>query len=486
MTYLLPAGYRRRRENAAFFDVPTHLVYQPHVYELAIWLARKSGVKKIIDIGCGSGAKLEPARADFDLICIDNAFALDLARKTLPDARFIETDLERGLPSSVGGEDFADAVIICSDVIEHLSNPERLLRALSRAANTSPYVLVSTPDRTRARGALDMGPPINPAHTMEWSEDELARLLRKCGWRHGLVGHTVNTDVQQAKATTLAIGGRHAFFAATPTPPSVAAIIHTFNEADVLPEVVGHLHHQGVEVHIFDNWSADGTFELAQALGCASVERFLEAPTQQYPWRAQLEHSARYASTLKTNWIIHHDADEIRLSPWPGVSLPQAIAHVDQCGYNALDFTVLDFRFLESRPDPAPPYQINMPFFEFSRRPGAFSQVKAWKNTGKPVDLASSGGHEVIFEGRKIFPLKFLNKHYPLRGRAHGTRKVFNERLPRFSGEETQQGWHSQYDGFAQATSVDGWPRHHLQWWHDCHFFSEYLVERISGIGILD
>jgi hypothetical protein len=45
-----------------------------------------------------------------------------------------------------------------------------------------------------------------------------------------------------------------------------------------------------------------------------------------------------------------------------------------------------------------------------------------------------------------VFPLRFILRHYPVRSQAHGTRKVFEERKPRFLDEERHRGWHVQYD----------------------------------------
>jgi len=78
-------------------------------------------------------------------------------------------------------------------------------------------------------------------------------------------------------------------------------------------------------------------------------------------------------------------------------------------------------------------------------------QVRCWKRTGASVDLVSSGGHEARFEGRRIFPLRFLLRHYPVRSQAHGERKVFHERRPRFAPAERERGWHVQYDAIQRG-----------------------------------
>ena len=73
--------------------------------------------------------------------------------------------------------------------------------------------------------------------------------------------------------------------------------------------------------------------------------------------------------------------------------------------------------------------------------------MKCWKKSDD-VNLVSSGGHDVQVAGRRVFPLRFILRHYRIRGQAHGTRKVFDERRSRFSAEERERGWHVQYSAF--------------------------------------
>ena len=77
-------------------------------------------------------------------------------------------------------------------------------------------------------------------------------------------------------------------------------------------------------------------------------------------------------------------------------------------------------------------------------------QIKAWKNTGSPVEIVGNAGHDIHFAGRTIFPTRFLLRHYPIRSQEHGLQKVFRERKKRFNPEEKQAGWHIQYDQVQQ------------------------------------
>lgn len=71
--------------------------------------------------------------------------------------------------------------------------------------------------------------------------------------------------------------------------------------------------------------------------------------------------------------------------------------------------------------------------FDFGAGPDLARLMKAWRNTGQRVALAESGGDEAAFPGRRIFPYRFLLKHYPIRSQAHGERKVLRERQARWN-----------------------------------------------------
>ncbi len=60
--------------------------------------------------------------------------------------------------------------IVCSDVIEHVANPDELLASLKSIKGTK-YYIISTPDR----GLIPQkqyGPPLNKTHMREWNFKE--------------------------------------------------------------------------------------------------------------------------------------------------------------------------------------------------------------------------------------------------------------------------------------------------------------------------
>jgi glycosyl transferase family 2 len=270
------------------------------------------------------------------------------------------------------------------------------------------------------------------------------------------------------------------------TPQKVIALIHVFNEADILGETIRHLIGQGVYVHIIDNWSTDESWEIAGGFPdtVVSRERFpKEGPSEHYEWYKQLEYSEQLAETMPYDWFIHYDSDEMRYSPWQGVSIQHAIGFIDQLGYNAIDFTVLDFRHTPDNDQVKADFEKNITWFEFGKRPGHFLQVKGWKKQPVRIDLKNSGGHNVQFPGRKLYPVKFLTKHYSLRSREQAEKKLVLHRLPRVQKELAERNWHHHINLLIAQEAV-GWDKKDLIEWVEDHFDKDYLIERISGVGI--
>ena len=237
----------------------------------------------------------------------------------------------------------------------------------------------------------------------------------------------------------------------------VIALISAYNEADIIEPVLEHLAANGVWSYLIDDGSTDDTVERARRwLGCGllGIERFESADGAggRTSWRALLARKHALACELGADWYIHHDADEIREAPWPGMSLRDAIRWVDRIGANAIDFRVLNFAPVDDA------FRAGMdPREHFTRweDPGEYDllQRKCWK-AGLPGLELAEGGHDVRFEGRRIFPLRFLLRHYPIRGQAHGRRKVLEERKGRFVDAELAYGWHRQYDHVAEPDHV--------------------------------
>ena len=235
----------------------------------------------------------------------------------------------------------------------------------------------------------------------------------------------------------------------------VVAIIAAHNEQDIIGQVVTDLIDQGVHIYFLDDWSTDETVSIVErhvGRGVLAIERLGASPSREFNWQKILQRKEALAVELDADWFIHHDADEFRESPWAGLSLAHAIEKVDRSGYNAIGFALFDF--WPTGEDVAPGSDVRHTF-RYYEPPREWNklQVRCWKKRPERVDLVSSGGHDVLFPNRRVYPLRFILRHYPIRGSEHGRRKVFVERLPRFTVVERMRDWHIQYDAYGDGAS---------------------------------
>ena len=373
------------------------------------------------------------------------------------------TRLPRELPAGQAGQ-----AVVHIEGIEHFERLGLPFDWLRELADQSRYLLLSASSGTDASRAafqdicarLD----IPPSFTGSARGNEAP-------FPCALAGHEARPPVAQAPVKSL-------------------ALMCVFNEVDIIEPSIRALLDQGLDVFVIDDGSTDGTLDRLEALarqtGRLFLDKHLPGTTPFYNvdalFKRKLEIANRALSEGYT-WMMHVDADEVRTSPWPGITLAQAFARVEALGYNAVDFTVIDFRFLKGHAATDEPPEARLRHFEFGRRLGHFIQIKAWRHAGDiSPELALTCGHEASFAGRRVFPLKFLLKHYPLRSIEHARTKIYRERLPRFAPERVANGMHIQYDMYKER-EPEGWDAENLLVWDD-RFHSNYMVERLSGVGL--
>jgi hypothetical protein len=234
-----------------------------------------------------------------------------------------------------------------------------------------------------------------------------------------------------------------------------------------------------------DNWSTDDTLERASRYighGLIGIERNPLRDTATYDLERALVRVEHLSRTLEADWFVFYDIDEIRRSPFPGMGLRDALYAIDRAGYSAIDFTILNFRPIDGTFETGMSLESHFRHFEFGPTRDLLRQRKCWKNTNQNVQLIERGGHDVLFPGRKVYPYKFTTKHYSIRSQRHGERKVVKERRDRFNVREHEsRKWHVHYEG-ARVPNFLGDPEKLIRY-DDATFDTEYLVERISGIG---
>ncbi|MBR0163315.1 MAG: glycosyltransferase family 2 protein [Lachnospiraceae bacterium] len=243
------------------------------------------------------------------------------------------------------------------------------------------------------------------------------------------------------------------FLVFAPEDFRVLAIIHIYNEEDVIENTIRHLREHDVDVYCIDNWSTDKSYEKVLKLAeneadHVFVERFpKEGGTEYYDWYHQLERTEEISKELNYQWYIHYDADEIRIPPWKQVKLRDAIYYIDSLGYNIIENSVIDFKLTTESDDSI--FMRDNTFFVFRNMGRRSRQLKTWKNVGE-IDLKSSGGHVARIPYPRVFPLKILNRHYPFRFLNQAMDKVFKYRNPRYEKEHRERGWHGHYNCYEE------------------------------------
>jgi 2-polyprenyl-3-methyl-5-hydroxy-6-metoxy-1,4-benzoquinol methylase len=153
--------------------------HQYQVYRYAMRAVRRLGSQSLLDIGCGPGTKLAMLHQSFPSLSIagvDLPEAISYCRRTHDFGSWEIEDLNA--LHTVGGQ--AD-LIICSDVIEHVTDPDLLLSYLKKRTAPGGRIILSTPDRDMLNGVRSLAAP-NPHHIREWTRSELSSYLTASGF----------------------------------------------------------------------------------------------------------------------------------------------------------------------------------------------------------------------------------------------------------------------------------------------------------------
>ena len=166
--YCLPDDYLARLENSYFDDTPYRDEYQDEVYSTAKKMFTDMEMRSVLDIGTGSGYKLMKYFKEFNTMGADLEPTLTFLRNKYPDRQWGTLD---DLPS------WWD-MIICSDVLEHISDPDAFLDLILQ--KNFAVAVFSTPDRDSLyHGPGNLGMPSNPAHVREWTMPEFLCYMKK-------------------------------------------------------------------------------------------------------------------------------------------------------------------------------------------------------------------------------------------------------------------------------------------------------------------
>ncbi len=462
---------------------------QPYAYSFTRHLGQKTGVKYIIDIGCSHHEQLVKLYPEFQIIGIGCGENLEYCKEKYLFGKWIKVDFTKPIELILSKEVLRNSIILCTDIIEHLVNPTYLLNFLKKNMEYSSIGILTAIDRDIIK-KKDEGPPLNINHIREWNFEEFKMLISKKFDSYD-IGLTINNQFEKEKNIIVSIlYNDHKIKNQKNDAPldfSVTAIISVFNEEDIVVQSIKKILEQGVKVYIIDNGSTDKTLELVKEIkheGIVGIEKLHDDSSNFNEWESILRRKQEISKELGLGWYINTDIDEIRTTPWANVNLKNGIYFVDKEGFNAIDFSIITFHPTDNKFLTGMDFEEHFKYFELGKHLSYFLQVKAWKNFGQNIDLLYWGGHNVEFTERKIFPLKFLCKHFPIRSQQHGEKKIFMERQNRFHPKEIEKGWHAHYN---QINKGENFIHSKLKLieFNELNFNKIYFLERLTGIGII-
>jgi 2-polyprenyl-3-methyl-5-hydroxy-6-metoxy-1,4-benzoquinol methylase len=168
--FSIKPGYHHATTVEAFDDTGNTDEWQRRVYELAAGMAQSLPNPSIIDVGCGSAWKLIHQLGQYRITGIEVAPTLQWLQTQYPEHNWLLFD-------DAAAANLQADIVICSDVIEHIENPDNMMDFLS--AINFRYLVISTPERDACSGKDDFGPPVNTAHFREWNAPEFRNYVQR-------------------------------------------------------------------------------------------------------------------------------------------------------------------------------------------------------------------------------------------------------------------------------------------------------------------
>ena len=189
MSYFLPDRYIIRTDPIQDFEGEAQRKddVQKEVYDEAAAIARDMNLHIVIDLGTGSGYKLvtrfgrdcDTCLKDMLVYGVDLAPVVAILRRKYP--YHLWGEVESFDAAMMDDDDPPLDLLICSDVIEHVLDPDALCAQIKTLEPE--WIVISTPDRDlvdRYFHPTDktFGPPRNRCHVREWNFEEFDKYMR--------------------------------------------------------------------------------------------------------------------------------------------------------------------------------------------------------------------------------------------------------------------------------------------------------------------
>jgi len=202
----------------------------------------------------------------------------------------------------------------------------------------------------------------------------------------------------------------------------IIVLVPAYNEVDIIEEVIQHLLSQKMEIIILDNFSNDGTFEICKKYSDKGLLKVSQIKTKTFDINLNLRILYDLALKDQADWVVICAADEILETGIKNRTLREEIEKTAKEGYNLIQFDRYDFFLTDDDNEVAKSITKRLTYYSCQGE----HVYRAWKCI-PGIDIEAGGSHYPYFPegvGYKIYPKKFVMRHYPFRDKQQAERKA--------------------------------------------------------------
>jgi len=223
----------------------------------------------------------------------------------------------------------------------------------------------------------------------------------------------------------------------------IIGMVSVFNNENIIEEIITHLIHQGIELVILDNASTDKSFNICEKYLGKGVLEIFSYKTKLFKKELILLMLYHMALRHSPDWLIVNDSDEILESDNVEFTLKEAIEKVDSESYNTIQFARFDFFMTDNDDLTKETIREKLTYYSYQ---GDYV-YRAWKYF-PGINSGDVAGHFPIYpEGYKykIYPKKFILRHYPFQSEEQAKKKMI-DRTKGFTKEKHGRPLNEHYE----------------------------------------
>jgi len=198
-------------------------------------------------------------------------------------------------------------------------------------------------------------------------------------------------------------------------------MIPTFNDEDIISEVLENMRDQGTFPVVLDNGSSDNTFNICKKFSDRGKIKLSRFYSESFNMDSILEIAYDMALIEKPDWIVLCASDELFESGSKNFKLSEAISQIDSEGYNLIQFNRFDFFVSDDDDKSAKTIREKLRYYSYQDD----FLYRAWKFI-PGIRLLEDGHYPFFPEGQKyiICPRKLVIRHYTFRSKEQAEKKI--------------------------------------------------------------